>query len=44
VECAFDNSEEHQRMVDGEREAPRDLNWGEDQEMCVGYVTASVVR
>jgi hypothetical protein len=44
VECVFDNSETNQRMVNGELEAPRDLNWGEDQEMCVGYVTASLLR
>jgi len=39
VECHFDNSEGHQRIVAGEREKPKALNWGDDQEMCVAYVT-----
>ena len=39
VECHFDNSASHQRLVDGLPEKPRDLNWAEDQEMCVGYLT-----
>jgi hypothetical protein len=37
VECHFDNSEENQR--DGE--APRDLAWGDDKEMCIASVMIS---
>ena len=40
VECHFDNSAGNQRIVNGERQTPRPLNWGEDEEMCVGFVTA----
>lgn len=41
VSCTFDNSAEHQRVRNGRREAPRDLNWGEEEEMCIGFVTAA---
>ncbi len=41
LECHFDNSEDNQRVVFGEKEAPRDLNWAEDGEMCVGFVAAT---
>ena len=41
VECRFDNSAENQRIVYGEREEPRDLNWAEDGEMCAGFVAAT---
>ncbi len=44
VECEFDNSLAHQRIVDGAPEEPRDLNWGEEQEMCVGYLTVKRPR
>ncbi len=40
VECVFDNTAARQRVVFGQREEPRDLNWGEQEEMCVGFVTA----
>jgi hypothetical protein len=40
VECHFDNTEGNQRVVDGRAERPRDLNWAEDEEMCVAFVTA----
>lgn len=40
VECHFDNTAGNQRVVNGQRETPRDLNWAEDEEMCVAYVTA----
>ncbi|MDP2306262.1 MAG: monooxygenase [Pseudomonadota bacterium] len=39
VECHWDNTEGNQRLVDGVREAPRDLVWAEDEEMCVAFVT-----
>lgn len=40
VECHYDNSAEHQLVVDGERLTPRDVNWGErtTDEMCLGNV------
>ena len=41
VECHFDNSAGNQRVVNGTVETPRLLNWGEDEEMCVAYVTAA---
>lgn len=44
VECRFDNSSENQRVVLGEREETRDLNWGESQEMCIGYLTVTAHR
>ncbi len=40
VECIFDNTAGNQRIVGGQRETPRDLNWAEDEEMCVAFVTA----
>lgn len=40
VECQFDNGPDRQRIVAGARQTPRDLNWGEDQEMCIAFVTA----
>lgn len=40
VECHFDNSPEHQTMIDGQRPPPRDVNWGDhtSDEMCLGAV------
>jgi hypothetical protein len=40
VECHFDNSEEHQAPIDGQKPQPRDVNWGENttDEMCLGNV------
>jgi hypothetical protein len=40
VECHYDNSAEHQLVVDGQRLSPRDVNWGEGttDEMCLGNV------
>jgi hypothetical protein len=40
VECHYDNSAEHQLVVDGERLTPREVNWGErtTDEMCLGNV------
>lgn len=43
VECVFDNTASHQRVVFGQREDPADLNWGEQKEMCVGFVTSAPV-
>lgn len=42
VECVFDNTATNQRVVSGMAQAPRWLNWGEDQEMCVAFVTATL--
>jgi hypothetical protein len=40
VECHFDNTAEHQLVVDGQRLTPRNVNWGErtTDEMCLGNV------
>jgi hypothetical protein len=40
VECHWDNTEGNQRVVGGVPEAPRTLNWAEDEEMCVAFVMA----
>lgn len=40
VECHWDNSAANQKVVAGEAEEPRDLNWAEDEEMCVAFLTA----
>jgi hypothetical protein len=39
VECHWDNSADHQKMVNGEFPPPRDLRWGADQEMCAAVVS-----
>lgn len=44
VECSFDNTDSTQRIVGGVRQPVRWLNWGEDQEMCVGYASAGLVE
>ncbi len=41
ISCTFDNTASHQKLVNGQLEKPRNLTWAEDQEMCVGFVTAS---
>ena len=41
VECHFDNTAANQRVVDGRPETPRLLGWGDDEEMCVAFVTAA---
>ena len=40
VECHFDNTADNQIVVDGDRLAPRDVNWGDGttDEMCLGNV------
>jgi hypothetical protein len=40
VECHFDNTADHQAVVDGTRPPPRDVNWGDhtSDEMCLGAV------
>jgi hypothetical protein len=40
MDCHFDNGEGHQRIVDGVPDEPRDLNWGDEGEMCEAFVTA----
>jgi hypothetical protein len=42
VECHWDNTAENQRIVNGEREAPRDLYWQTADEMCGAVLTYSV--
>ncbi len=44
VECEFDNTAATQRVISGVKQTPRWLNWAEDQEMCVGFVTATLVK
>ena len=43
VECHFDNTEENQGVVNGERLPARDINWGDGttDEMCLGNVLAA---
>lgn len=41
VECNWDNTAANQRLFDGTPETPRDLEWAEDEEMCVAFVTAT---
>ncbi len=42
VECQWDNSVGHQRVLNGVMEAPRDLNWSESQEMCIAFLTTTL--
>jgi len=42
VECHWDNTAENQRLVNGEREPPRDLVWKTQDEMCGAILTYSV--
>lgn len=46
VECRFDNSADHQQLIDGEQIRPRDVNWGEGttDEMCLGNVLITPSR
>jgi hypothetical protein len=43
VECHWDNTAGHQKIVNGVQQAPRDLHWGTDAEMCGAVLTYSVV-
>ena len=45
VECRFDNSEDMQRIVDGQLLPPRDVNWGDgtQDEMCIGILNISEI-
>ncbi len=38
--CTYDNSPEHQPIVSGEQQEPRDVTWGEGtlDEMCLAYI------
>lgn len=38
VECHWDNTREHQKLVNGEQQAPRTIGWGADEEMCGGII------
>ena len=42
IECQWDNTQARQPLVNGVVQAPKDLNWAEDSEMCLSFVTASV--
>jgi len=41
IECRFDNSPGNQPVILGERQETKDLNWGDAQEMCIGYLTVT---
>ncbi len=43
IECHWDNTAGHQPLVNGMLATPGVLGWGEDQEMCVAFLTASLV-
>ena len=40
LRCVFDNSADNQPIINGERQPPRDVNWGEGtaDEMCLGIL------
>ena len=44
VECHFDNTAANQKIVDGQQQAPRELGWGTDEEMCGGILITSEVE
>lgn len=41
ITCVWDNSPENQPIVDGKRQEPRTVTWGDGSldEMCLGYLT-----
>jgi len=39
VECHWDNTAGHQKIVNGELQEPRTLHWGTDEEMCGAVLT-----
>jgi hypothetical protein len=39
IECHWDNTAANQKIVNGEQQAPRDIRWGTDDEMCAGILT-----
>jgi hypothetical protein len=43
IECHWNNSAEAQPMIDGTRQTPRDVDWGEGtrDEMCLGVIYAT---
>lgn len=43
VECQYDNGPANQPVVDGMRQPPRDVTWGENttDEMCLSYLLAT---
>jgi hypothetical protein len=41
LECHWDNSAGHQKIVRGEPQRPRTIGWGLDEEMCAATVTVS---
>ena len=38
LECHWDNTAGNQKIVDGEQQAPRDIAWGTDEEMCAAVL------
>jgi hypothetical protein len=40
LQCEWDNSAENQPIIDGEKQAPKDVEWGEGtgDEMCLGII------
>ena len=42
VECHWDNTAAHQKIVNGEQQPPRTLHWGTDEEMCGAVLTYSM--
>ncbi|MCE9577090.1 MAG: monooxygenase [Deltaproteobacteria bacterium] len=41
LECHWDNTAGNQKTVDGNRQAPRTIGWGADEEMCAAVVSYS---
>ncbi len=41
VECHFDNTPENQPQVNGKAAEVRDIAWGNDEEMCIGFFLVS---
>lgn len=41
VSCTFNNSDENQKLVRGVRQPARELDWSEEEEMCLAFITAS---
>lgn len=41
VSCTFDNTDENQKTVRGVRQTAVDLDWSEEKEMCIAFVSAT---
>lgn len=46
IECDYDNSFANQPVVDGQKQMPRDVHWGEStlDEMCITVLTVSAAK